>query len=85
MIIEKKTSPEYFQAILEGKRTFELRLADFECKAGDILVLKEWNPETKEYTGRQIEKKATFSEYSIISNQYSHHLRQTLKRAVECL
>jgi hypothetical protein len=24
------------------------------------LVLKEWNPETKEYTGRQIDKKITY-------------------------
>jgi len=58
--IEKKVWPEYFQAILEGKKTFELRLADFECQPGDILVLKEWNPETKQFTGRQIEKEVTY-------------------------
>jgi len=56
--IEKKVWPEYFQEILDGKKTYELRLADFDIKEGDILVLKEWNPETKEYTGRTIEKKA---------------------------
>lgn len=32
-------------------------MADFECKKEDILILEEWNPETKEYTGRKIEKK----------------------------
>ena len=37
-----------------------MRLADFECKPGDILVLKEWNPKTKEYTGRVIEKIVTY-------------------------
>jgi len=58
--IEKKIWPEYFQAILEGKKTYELRLADFECKEGDILVLKEWDPKTKEYTGREIEKKVSY-------------------------
>ena len=50
--IEKKVWPEYFQEILDGKKTFELRLNDFDIKEGDTLVLKEWNPETKDYTGR---------------------------------
>jgi hypothetical protein len=60
MRIEKKTWPEFFQAILDGKKTFELRLADFECKPGDVLVLREWDPKTKSYTGRVIEKTATY-------------------------
>ena len=60
MRIEKKVLSEYFQAILDGLKNYELRLADFECKPGDILVLKEWNPDTKEYTGRIIEKEVTF-------------------------
>lgn len=52
--------PEYFQAILNGKKTYELRLADFECKEDDILILKEWSPDTKKYTGRKIEKIVTY-------------------------
>ncbi len=56
----KKVWPEYFQKILDGKKTYELRLADWECNEGDILVLQEWNPETKEYTGREIEKEVTY-------------------------
>jgi len=59
MRIEKKMWPEYFQGMLDGKKRFELRLADFECKPGDILVLREWEPKTKEYTGRAIKKKVT--------------------------
>jgi len=57
---EKKTWPEYFQKILEGKKTFDLRLADWDCKEGDILVLKEWDPKTEKYTGRVIEKEITY-------------------------
>lgn len=57
--IEKKIWPEYFQKILDGVKTFELRLADFKCEAGDTLVLKEWDPKTKKYTGRKIEKEIT--------------------------
>ena len=48
---------KYFQEILEGKKTFELRLNDFDINEGDILVLKEWSPKTKDYTGRTLEKK----------------------------
>jgi len=60
MIIEKKTTPEFFQKILENIKTFDLRLNDFECKQGDILLLREYNPETKSYTGRKLEKKIKF-------------------------
>jgi len=52
--------PEYFQKIIDGIKTYELRLADFECNHGDILVLREWDPKTKEYTGRVIEKTVTY-------------------------
>lgn len=58
--IEKKILPEYFQAILDGKKTFELRLDDFEIAEGDTLVLKEWNPEVKNYTGRELERKVGY-------------------------
>lgn len=60
MIIEKKVWPEYFQKIIEGVKTFELRLADFTCNPGDTLLLKEWDPKTKSYTGRKIEKIITY-------------------------
>ena len=58
--IEKKTWPEMFEAVRDGKKTFDLRLADWGCKEGDILVLREWNPKTKKYTGRVLKKKVTF-------------------------
>ncbi len=60
MKIEKKVWPEYFQKIIDGDKTFELRLADFKCSPGDILILREWDPKTKKYTGRIIEKKVTY-------------------------
>lgn len=60
MIIQKKTWPELFQDILDGKKTFDVRIADFKCKKGDILVLQEWDPKTKDYTGREVKKKITY-------------------------
>jgi len=60
MKIEKKVWPEFFQKILNGEKNFELRLADFECNIGDILVLKEWDPKTEKYTERILEKEVTY-------------------------
>lgn len=57
---EKKIHPQYFQKILEGKKNFELRLADWKCKEGDELVLREWDTKTKKYTGRKISKTVTY-------------------------
>lgn len=58
--IEKKIWPEYFEAVRTGKKKFELRLNDFAVREGDILLLKEWDPKTKQYTGRNVEKKVTY-------------------------
>ncbi len=58
--IRKKIWPEYFNAVTSGKKKFELRLNDFEANEGDILVLEEWDPKTKQYTGRKTEKKVTY-------------------------
>jgi len=60
MTHEKKVWPRYFGKILDGSKKFELRLADWECAPGDTLRLREWNPETKDYTGRSIEKTVTY-------------------------
>ena len=57
--IKKKTWPEYFELIKSGKKNFEIRLADFDIKEGDLLVLEEYNPKTKQYTGRSIKKKVS--------------------------
>jgi hypothetical protein len=57
--VSEKCWPDFFQKILEGEKTCELRLADWECKPGDVLVLREWNPKTGQYTGRELEKTVT--------------------------
>lgn len=58
--IEKKTIPDLFEKVLSGEKTFDARLNRFVCKPGDILVLREWDPKKKQYTGRVLEKKVTF-------------------------
>jgi len=59
-IIEKKILPEYFDLVASGQKTFELRLADWECRAGDTLVLNEFDPNAKQFTGRYIKRKVGF-------------------------
>ena len=58
--IKKKIWPEYFELVSSGKKKFELRLNDFDFTERDTLLLEEWDPKTKEYTGRKIEKKVSF-------------------------
>jgi ParB family transcriptional regulator, chromosome partitioning protein len=50
---ELKTHPAPFQAIMEGAKTFELRVDDRDppFAVGDRLHLREWDPATGEYTG----------------------------------
>lgn len=57
---QKKCWPEYFQAIIDGQKKFEVRLADWKCEPGDELVLQEWNPVTKIFTGREMIKKVNY-------------------------
>ena len=54
MRIEKKVQSKYFKDVLEGRKGFEVRLADFRCRPGDVLVLKEKDTAGK-LTGRKIE------------------------------
>jgi hypothetical protein len=60
MTIEKKVWPEYFEKLLSGGKTFELRLADWKCSVGDTLILKEFDPTTKKYTGRELKRVVTY-------------------------
>jgi len=59
-IIKKKTWTKEFDLIESGKKKFDLRLANFDIQEGDTLILEEWNPEMKEYTGKTIEKRVNF-------------------------
>jgi hypothetical protein len=51
---ELKIWSEYFNAIREGRKTYELRRNDRGFEVGDTLVLREYKPETELYTDREI-------------------------------
>lgn len=50
MIHELKIYPEFFEAVISGKKTFEVRTKDRPFDEGDLLALNEWDLEA--YTGR---------------------------------
>ena len=58
MTHRKKILPEYFQAVWDGRKTFELRKDDDGYKVGDLLILEEWDGE--KYTGRVVFKEITY-------------------------
>lgn len=48
--------PESYELVRTGQKTYDLRLADWNIEPGDKIVFQEWDPGTKEYTGRSMEK-----------------------------
>ena len=65
--IHKKINREYYEKIASGEKTFEYRVADFECNPGDILVLEEYEYDNdyddkinRRPTGRTIRKKVGY-------------------------
>ena len=56
-----KILPDYFEAVLKGKKNFEIRKNDRDYKPGDVLMLREWD---NEYTGRVIEKSVAWVMYN---------------------
>jgi len=49
---ELKAWPVYYQAVIDGVKRAELRQDDRGFAVGDVLILREYDPEAGEYTGR---------------------------------
>lgn len=50
-IHELKIWPPFFNHILTGAKTFEVRKNDRNFKIGDDVILKEFDPDENKYTG----------------------------------
>ena len=55
-----KTWPKYFLDVREGVKTFEFRKNDRDFKVGDFLLLQEFDPFTKSFTGNEVWVKVTY-------------------------
>lgn len=56
---ELKIMPVYFQPVLDGTKTFEIRdNTERNFKEGDTVTLNEWDEER--YTGRRVTRQITF-------------------------
>lgn len=66
-----KTWPEPFAALLDGRKTFEIRRNDRDYQVGDVLVLREYEPPQwidnvlprplpEHFTGRVVRRRVTY-------------------------
>lgn len=55
-----KILPEYYRAQIEGKKNFEIRKNDRNYQVGDWIALKEYDPETKDFTGQSFVAEITY-------------------------
>lgn len=56
-----KCWPEFFAAIIAGAKTHDLRRRDDRhFRVGDTLLLREFDPRTKSYTGRTARTLVTY-------------------------
>ncbi len=57
---ELKCWPEYYDAVASGAKTFEIRKNDRDYQVGDTLILRRYNPVSKEYTGESLVRTVTY-------------------------
>ncbi len=55
-VINKKCWKQYFEKVLDGKKTYEVRLNDDYYQIGDRLILEEYDNYNSEKTGRSVTK-----------------------------
>lgn len=63
-----KIWPQYFQPVVDGYKTFEVRKNDRNFRQNDKVMLEEYDPQKQQYTG-------AFAEFEIgyvlpINNDY---------------
>lgn len=46
---ELKIHPQHYERVLDGTKTFEIRVNDRAFQKGDMVFLKKYCPETKMY------------------------------------
>ena len=55
MLHRLKILPEYFEKVLSGEKTFEVRYNDRDFNQGDTVVLMEYNSDENSFSGKEKE------------------------------
>ena len=59
-IHQLKILPKYFQSVLSGEKTFEVRKDDRNFQLGDIVVLDEFDDISCSFTGNYVGVRITY-------------------------
>jgi hypothetical protein len=51
-----KTWPRFFEELLRGNKTFELRRNDRDFQTGDDVIFREWDEKLEDFTGRKLRR-----------------------------
>ena len=60
LVHELKTWLEFFKGVAKGDKDFEIRRDDRDFRVGDILWLREWDPATRTYSGRELHRQIKY-------------------------
>ena len=55
-----KSWPEYYEAIADGSKSFDLRIDDRKYEVGDLVQFEEFRPATNNYTGMVTQRRITY-------------------------
>lgn len=59
-IHELKTVQPFFEEVWKDNKNFEIRKNDRDFQVGDLLILKEYDPATNSYSGREVKAEVSY-------------------------
>lgn len=85
---ELKILPPFYNAVVSGEKTFEIRLNDRDFRSGDLVFLKEYSKKDSCFTGRMVSAEIGFvykgTEYGVQEGYCVFSLLK-VRKAVESL
>lgn len=57
---ELKILPQYFERVVSGEKTFEIRENDRDFQTGDEIELKEFDKVMRKFTGRYVSGRISY-------------------------
>lgn len=79
MTHELKIYPEHYKEVLLGLKKVEVRLNDRNYQENDTLLLNEYNPNTRKYSGSQVTRKVDYIIRDVLGLNPNYVIMQTSK------